>query len=956
MIIKRRRIAAREAELVELKQELESTRLHLRALGHSGLRAAERADVRLHDLLAANARTLSEVERNVAVPEHAPWSLARWLDWQPQTLPRTRELRVGTFSEERSGETLAVPLVAPLIGSGRALVLASEGEQEHATGIGLLQSLVMRTAATFPQQARYTLLDPSGNGVAFPMARRLDNAAVSVGDIRRELDDVLLDIQRITTTYLDAARTSFDQLPEGMRVGESYHFVVAADFPNGYDLRAAEALQLIARNGPRAGVYLILHLHRDHLREGLAGYDRYAVENPWLIEMGAQEISIGGTPGTVTYDDAPAAAIQDLVFQRLRAMPRRDRSIAWDELAPREWWQERADDRIGAPIGRHGAAESLDVWFGTDPEQLRSCVHGVLGAATGAGKSTLLHNLITALAVRYRPDDLRFFLIDGKYGVEFRPYRTLPHAEVVSLHTSPVMARSVLDDLVGEMARRNAIFVEHRVADLSAYRAAGQPGGNLPRLMLVIDEYQQLFDGDREGEASANLLRISQQGRSAGIHMLLSSQRLDPGQMLHRNEIFGNVHLRMAMQLAQSDTAALTEFGPSGRRLIALTCDRAGRLVVNDRAGDDTANVAGKAALIDPASRDRLVATLAEKAARELDAEARGRTIVLDGAAAPALVDNPHAKTLVGLRRWPDAAELEALARTDERDGGFGVADWLAGEHPVPLLLGQQFTVRGQAMVALRRRTAEHLLVVGEHEPARVGMLAGAVLGAALARPPHDLQLLICDRSATGTTWAGVLPTLAEQLAAAGFLARCDGLGDDPTAVIEGIAATIADRRTRGDSERQPTVLLVLNELDRFTELQRIPDEFGSVESPLGTELRQVLAHGPMVGVHVVLGVSTLSALRTVLSDRTVQHDLRHRVALEMAEDDSFVLVRSARAASLADDTVGPVPALLFDAHRQSSLRFTPYTSEPDLSAEGVGAPLVRQLAEVLAPLKARVS
>ncbi len=327
-MVSKRRLRTRESELTRLQQDLEATRLRLRGLGHAGLRASERADTRLHDLLGANARTLSEVEQNVAVPEHAPWSVARWLDWQPALSPRTREIRVGTFSEERSGEVLAVPCVAPLIGSGRALVLASEGEQEHAVGLGLLQSLVLRTAVTFPQQARYTLLDPSGNGVAFPMARRLEHAEVSVGDVRRDLDEVLLDIQRITTTYLDSARTSFDQLPEGMRVGESYRFVVAADFPNGYDLRAAEALQLIARNGPRAGVYLIVHLHRDHLRDGVGGYERYAVENPWLLEMGAQEMAIGGTPGTVTYDEAPAVAIQDVVFQRIRSMPRRDRPIA----------------------------------------------------------------------------------------------------------------------------------------------------------------------------------------------------------------------------------------------------------------------------------------------------------------------------------------------------------------------------------------------------------------------------------------------------------------------------------------------------------------------------------------------------------------------------------------------------------------------------------------------------
>ena len=66
-MVSKRRLRSREHELIQLQQELDSTRLRLRGLGHAGLRASERADTRLHDLLGANARTLSEVEQNVAV-------------------------------------------------------------------------------------------------------------------------------------------------------------------------------------------------------------------------------------------------------------------------------------------------------------------------------------------------------------------------------------------------------------------------------------------------------------------------------------------------------------------------------------------------------------------------------------------------------------------------------------------------------------------------------------------------------------------------------------------------------------------------------------------------------------------------------------------------------------------------------------------------------------------------
>ena len=161
---------------------------------------------------------------------------------------------------------------------------------------------------------------------------------------------------------------------------------------------------------------------------------------------------------------------------------------------------------------------------------------------------------------------------DGKDGVEFKPYRHLPHAEVVSLHSSSELSRSVLQELVEEKERRNTIFSKAEVADLTAYRQKGQPLGVLPRILLLVDEYQELFEGDRDGIASEQLLQLTAQGRSAGIHMLLASQRFGAAGMMNQTAIFGNIHLRMAMQMTDSDRQALTEFGRRGKQLIT-TCD-----------------------------------------------------------------------------------------------------------------------------------------------------------------------------------------------------------------------------------------------------------------------------------------------------------------------------------------------------------------------------------------------
>ena len=929
-----------ERQATEFNAMITEGRVALRGLLDHGLFICRAAEDQLTDLLHANGQTLREIEETTSRPEHSPWDLARWVEWTPSHARPSGDVRLGTFTEVRSGETLAVPCVAPLVGSGRSLVLEFDGDAEAEAANELLQSLVIRTAATFPQQAGFLLLDPATNGLAFPMTRHLPNATMAGTDVRRQLDDMVAHVQRIVGTYLDASKTSFDEIPEELRLGETYRFVVAADFPHAYDRRSAEVLRQLARTGPRAGVYVILQLNRDRLRD-TPEFGDFSLPEAVTIDVGQQEMTIGDTVGTVTFDLAPAAAIQETVLHRIAAMPLRDRAVTWDEMnrvPQHQWWQGSADVAVQATVGRRGAGEVLTVRFGTDEEQLRSCVHGVLGAMPGAGKSTLLHNLICSLAVRYSPQELQFVLIDGKYGVEFQPYRNLPHAQIVSLRTSPSMARSVLADLVDEMSRRNALFAGHGVADLTGYRRlAGDHA--LPRLVLIVDEYQHLFDGDRSGAASDALLRLTQQGRSAGIHVLLASQRFDAGEMLHRNEIFGNLHLRMAMQLSRPDAAALADFGATGRRLIASHCDRTGRIVVNDRGGDDTANLAGKAALLTPQRRDELVAALAAKAA---GAGITELPIVLDGSQTPSFARNPHLQTLLEFAARPNPKRRAEWALAGLRDGGLGVNDWAAAERPLPLLLGKEFDVRRQAVAVLRRRSSENLLLLGERSATRLGMLASALTSAVLGEQRNELHVWVADAGANSSTATLNLARVIEQLDDAGVATEHATTPDALSAMLDAALAAIERRRSLSADElaRAETVLLVMHQPERVAALHRIADEYGSIDSLLGQHLRLVLANGPTFGVHVIISTASLAGLRCVLADRVLQSELRHRVVLQVPEEDSFVLVRSTAAATLQAEGSLPEAALYHDPRAQISSRFQPYAFAEDGVDDGLRSDL----------------
>jgi len=936
MLPKPRRVGELEILIEDLDREIGVIQARAKAYYDHGKRYAEQLGAYFDPLLERNSKRLQEtiaarITTN-SIPSYVRWNADDWKTWDVSAAREESVIRVGELRESRSGGAFVLPALIPFIGQGKTIIVKSS---EPTAGLALLQSLVIRTALMLPHQTRYTLLDPAGAGIAFPMRRYLPQVQDGSGDVRRDLDQVIVGIQRIIETYLDASITSFERVPPEIRINERFSFVFAADFPNQYDRRAIEALQSIGNTGPAAGTYLFIHynqkceLPRDISMDGF--------KNAFYVDAnGSSAFTKLSMP--ISADAAPEPEQQARLFQRLKDAKPPERILEWDGLLglpEEEWWTETSTRIIETPVGARGGVDKLSLWFGVNNEN-QPCAHGVLGAMTGSGKSNLYHVLILGLTVRYSPEELRLYLIDGKDGVEFQPYRHLPHAEVVSLRSSSELSRSVLAELIAEKERRNDLFARTGVNDLTSYRAKGEPEGRLPRILLLIDEYQELFDGDREGKASNYLLQLSQQGRSAGVHMLLASQRFGASGMLNQTGIFGNLHLLMAMQMKAADVQALTEFGRRGKAMIA-TCDLPGKIVINDQGGDDGANVAGKVAYLQPERRDELLKALIAKA-RMLPADALPHRVVFDGKSQPSLTDNPYLASLLQRTGWPTRLELESFARGSVNDGGLGAIDWFAAEHPRAAWLGQQFNVRGQAMLILRRRVAENVLVVGGANAARYGMLAALVASVSANASPAETQFVIFDRSIAGSQWSGALQAACEDiLVPAGFSTDFSR----EAAALEGILVRLESELNRRvslselDLSIAPSIYIVLTELDSIEPMRRKPDAFGGLaDSPLGEILKRLYLEGPPLGVHLVLSFSGVRPMAHVIDERRGIVNFRHRVALQMSEDESHTFARSRRASQLQSEGAVPVCALYVDLENDQAIRFKPYSSDASTVAE----------------------
>jgi S-DNA-T family DNA segregation ATPase FtsK/SpoIIIE len=872
----------------------QKAQLDARQKAHRGDEAADRAIVDPVNALPVHlARSFTE-------DRHVAFTLDRtpsWESWTPSEHPQGLTSRKGPGIHLRWGTrdpNASVPAMIstlPLIGGGRPWVIVSD-EAGDRRARELMQALALRILCMLPHQSRFTFLDPLYYGQTFPLQRYISSARDIKGDLAQDLQNIQSDVRRIIRDVV-AFHGSFDALPAEQQTAERYEFIFAADFPkaNGYDRRVTEMLFDIGRAGPKAGRYLILHVNDGaELPHGI-GFDQLG---------DAHRIDIKGKAWSPA-DRPPSADLQQRLLERIRgAVPTR-RLVGVRDILPADdrWWRSSAARRIQASLD--GQKDGVQVTFGARDDGTE-LVHGVLAASAGAGKSNLLHALVLGLAATYPPEELRLYLMDLKQGVEFQAYGALPHAAVVAYNTAPALARAVLSELRREMTHRyEELFRPAGVQKLEDYRTKGEPNGPAPRVLLVIDEYHALFQGGDAQDVSGDLLALSTQGRAAGIHMLLGSQTFSAIGMQGATQIFNNINIRMALRIPASAVMGLQEFDREGKEMIR-ELESTGQVVVNTDLGRDGANKRGQVVLVKPEERTAVLERLSALA-RDWPAADRAkwpRTQVFDGSRAPALSAHVLAEAARAAGAPLTVSATAQWAQRSKASGGIGRTDWRPSDAPLPLLLGREYAVHGDAAVVLTRLPNQNLLMISSSATARLGMLRGLV--ASLDALDRDVVRRIRVLDLSGD------PAMAATFAACSRIT----VQTDPAAAVD----TINDTPEVVD-------LLILVEPDRVPALMRSTDPLARVPGPDALERR--LREGPLAGRYTALITNSMSGFNRVLGRRGANL-FAWRAVTQMSQEDSQDLLGNRLASQLRNEgAAGPESALLADIDGNRFIRFMPY-------------------------------
>lgn len=726
-------------------------------------------------------------------------------------------------------------------------------------------------------RAKLLLIDPLGRGQNFTNFMALadydpqlvghrvwtteEMIEARLGELTQHAEDVLL----------SCLRDRFERIEDYNQVAgalaEPYSIIAAVGFPVGLNRSSYRHLNALIESGSRCGNFVVMVSERDKawpsdmplpdnsklLRIDVNGDGEWRLLNDNLDEF------------AFLPEPAPKAEqrtkLVDFVGNQAITASRVEVPLRQLIEETNESFEESADG-LTITLGTQGAGRPLSLAIGEGVKQ-----HVLIAGKTGSGKSTLLHALITAGAIKYRPDQLLYYLLDFKKGVEFKSYADsdLPHARIIGIESEREFGKSVLQRLDQVLQERGEEFRSYGVQSLAQYRK--QSGKKLPRIMLIVDEFQELFvrDDRLASECTMLLDRIVRQGRSFGLHVVLSSQSLAGAYSLPRATL-GQMAIRVAMQCSESDAALILSDDNTAAKLI----QRPGEAIYNDAGGLIEGNHPFQVAWVSNEEHERMLKQVTQ---RDIEFEkGMNPRVIFEG-------NRPG--------RWNASLADEALK--------MNASDCVVG------LLGEAVEIGPPVSILFRSEPGRNVLAVASEE-IRFSIQSSIMISMLKSKP--NLKMIIFDGSRNRTE-----KTLWEIMDLQSFDIRSVKPRDCENEILE--IENLIQTRLESEETHSPIVIFI-DPLERFRELRQ--DEGFSFalggdqeKKSAATAFQNILRDGPSVGVYSIVSCASVETLSRWLP-RASQRDLELRVLGQMNPSDSSFLMDSSAASELTPATI-----LLYD-------------------------------------------
>ncbi|MEZ6153153.1 MAG: FtsK/SpoIIIE domain-containing protein [Pirellulaceae bacterium] len=831
---------------------------------------------------------------------------------------------------------LTAPLYFDPLRDGYLVITADPNAPEVQA---LLRELVTRALVGLPAgKTQVCVIDPPGLGRDFGWLMHLSDFDPQLvthrvwtqpGHIAKQLTTLAMAAedfiqQSLRNEYRDIAEYNLEAGP----LAEPYRLLVWSALPSGLDDQSWKSLRSLLETGARCGIIPIMVIDpqldwpQAEMREFIQRRGLHLVYHPQSEvsqDRGAATVGLFVdeeplrpwriVPPTPASEEQSHLIIQDVGRQALLSS---HIEVPLERMLParEQRWQADSSHALEIPIGQSGVGRMHALKLGVGTAQ-----HAMIAGKTGSGKSSLLHAIITSAALKYSPERLRVVLLDFKKGVEFQVYSDagLPHADIIGIESHREFGLSALEYIDACMQRRGEAFRQSSVQDIASWNAR-HPDKPLPRMVLLIDEFQELFVEEDKLASQASLIldRIVRQGRSFGIHAILSSQTLAGAYSLPRTTL-GQMAVRIALQCDASDAQIIfADDNPAAARL-----KHPGQAVYNDAGGRIEGNQPMQIGWL---TKEQQVGWLAELPSgyRNQDPTTNrlGHCVVYDGNRAAT---------------WDAASADLAIAHAKQTINAEAL--WC--------VTGESVAIHPAVTFPLTRQAGRNMLVVAG-EDRLVAPVLSSIAASLVRSTGAQLQLVILQGAKPTDAWALKLPTLwrdfscdlqifdsrsteaclknMHELLLQRMAAADAALDDSTSSAIHPIDAAAPT------AELSKPILFNIWQLGRLRELRRDDDfgmgGFGESEMKPDKRLEEILRDGPSYGVFTLIWGENYSTVARWLS-RTALRELEIRLLMQMSGNDSTHLIESIAASRLGEQVM-----LVYDEATGQEQRFRPFDTQ----------------------------
>lgn len=442
---------------------------------------------------------------------------------------------------------------------------------------------------TPPNRMRFHFIDPLKSGQSFAVFKHFEDDLsrsynVILGGIQTDSSAIEQQLQivvnHIKTMQINTFKGQYKNIREYNAANtlnsQPYNIVGIMDFPAGFTAKSVDLLQQIVATGKECGVYAIVMSNTDNISttdakiQGQIKNIEDSATVYTLKQKGYYLEQKNGIDENMIFSIDPPLNIKKIVeIAPIMKKGIKDAGriiIDYKHIVPPsdKHFRFSSDEGLVIPIGMSGASDIQYLTLGRPGSQ---SVHALIGGQIGSGKSRLLHAIITSSILQYSKDELEIYLVDFKSGTEFKIYAdyNLPNFKVIAIESEQEFGLSVLQYIMKESDRRAQLFNSCSKSDITSYNSSPEAArsGKLPRILVVIDEFHELFNSvnnDVSSEASRLLDNILRLKRSFGVHVILCTQSVR-GLSEINEAAMAQIAVRIALKCQREDADILLGSG-----------------------------------------------------------------------------------------------------------------------------------------------------------------------------------------------------------------------------------------------------------------------------------------------------------------------------------------------------------------------------------------------------------